>query len=131
MHFTRSQKIGLLIAVALITLSLILPNLSAASEVKVVGKVHLKKGAEVLTLVPAGGNQYVPFQGKSFKAQTFYILEVTTHNKITGYKIDGQGFSHDCPAHGEEIFSDVGLLLIIFDEQVDNDLITIELFETE
>lgn len=130
MRFTRSQKTGLLVAAALIILSLVLPYMSAAAETKVIGKLHLKTGAEVLVMIVSVDGALMPFSGKAFEDQTLYILERIENDKGKGYKADGAGFAHDCPTHGREVF-EADIFILVVDQQIDGDMIKVEIFPIE
>jgi hypothetical protein len=125
----RTTKIALL-AIVMVALM----SITAMAADNVIGKAHIKKGTDVAVFIPVPGQEgvYMPFNGTAFKDQTFYILEkIKANDGSIAYKIDGHGFSHDCPAHGEEIFN-VDLIIIVIESQPDFEKnIKIEIFKEE
>ena len=112
---------------AIVMFALMLTSVTAAD--KVIGKAHIKKGTNVNVFIPVpNSGSHMPFHGVLFKDQTFYILKKVKDNDTFIYKVDATGLSHDCPAHGEEVFNEQ-IFIVFTDEAVDGDKIKIELFE--
>ena len=82
----------------------------AAKSQKVYGKLTIKKGTELGGMAVVAQGVMTPFQFIAFKDQTLYItqiLEPVEGKHSGGYLLDASGFSHDCPAHGEETIDGV------------------------
>ena len=109
-----------------LVVSMLVSSIALAQDA-VIGKVYLKAGAEVFVLTPAGGGTYIPFSGTAFEDQEFYILELIENDKGKGYKVDGNGFVHNCPTHGKETFNE-NILILVLEQQVDGINIRVELF---
>lgn len=80
-------------------------NKGFAAGQTVIGKATITKGT-LLNGVIGNPPNITTFNFNAFKDQTLYIIEKVEpipDKHPGGYVLDGSGFSHDCPFHGEEI----------------------------
>ena len=129
MNKKASIKIAI---VCLVIAALACPGLVFAADkgITVIGKATVKKGT-VLSVLVSGRNSGAPLFGtaKAFEDQELYIVNKFSAKPgvhLGGYTLDGEGFAHDCPTHGEEVIGPSIILLPI--ELVETGEVTIELF---
>jgi len=116
-----------IVLLSIVMFALLLTSVNAAD--KVIGKVHIKKGTEVAVFIPVGNQGHMPFIGTAFKDQSFYILDKVADGDDFVYKVDGQGFSHDCSTHGEEVFNIPNVFIVILESDIDGESVKVEIFE--
>jgi hypothetical protein len=101
----------------------------SAMELPVIGKATIKKGTALPMILMVTPTRPVPGMAIAFEDQVVYItakMEAEPGQHRGGYVIDGQGFSHDCPAHGKEV---MGMAMIVLPiEEIESGNVTIELF---
>lgn len=95
---------------------------------KVLGKATIKQGTTLAGVLMLAPNQVTGFQFTAFKEQTMYIVEVVKPEgkQQGGYVLDGSGFSHFCPVHGEEVMESG--MIAVPQSKVDAGDVIIELF---
>ena len=115
--------------ISMIILLCVLVGSVSATELPVIGKATIKKGAELPIIVMVTPTRPMPGMVKAFEDQVAYVLEKTEADPGVhrgGYILDGQGFVHDCPTHGREL---MGISVIILPiELVEDGSVEIELF---
>ena len=120
------------ISVLLIVMFLLMTT-SVFAQQKVLGKLHIKKGVDVLILLKFNEGA-MPLSGTAFEDQTVYITKIIKEGEETFYRADGDKFIHDCPAHGREVLgADVmgvtDIIIIVPKKAVDGDKFKVEMFK--
>jgi len=105
----------------------------SAEGIKVLGKATIKAGVQLNGVIMLSTSRFnssriTGFRFISFKDQTMYIIEKieTEGNVISGYILDGDGFSHACPTHGPEIMKQS--MIAVPQSIIDSGDVTIKLF---
>ncbi len=117
----------------LLVMFVLMTTLVFASQQKVLGKLHIKKGVDVLILLKFNEGA-MPLSGTAFEDQTVYITKIIKEGEETFYRADGDKFIHDCPAHGREVLgADVmgvtDIIIIVPKKAVDGDKFKVEMFK--
>lgn len=123
-----NKKLSLIIFFTIVALTFSSLAL-AVEEIPVIGKATIKKGTVLpVIMVTMMGGRTVGIV-KAFKGHELYILKKLPAKAGVhrgSYMLDGEGFAHDCPTHGEEVIGPSIILLPI--ELVETGEVTIELF---
>lgn len=131
MNKKLSSKLALLFAVAMVISLLSLPGWVYAgdSDMKVIGRAIISKGAILPAVIMLSLERYVRAEVKSFEDQVIYILDKRDGPGLGGkgaYMLDGDGFAHDCPEHGRELIGP-GIIILPYESVVPGTA-SIELF---
>jgi len=103
-------------------------NEGLTAEQKVIGKATIKAGTVLPGAISVMPGQMSTFTYISFKDQDMYIIDKIEpkDDNPGGYVIDITGFSHRCPAHGEEVI-DNGMAGVM-QPKIDDGSVIITLF---
>lgn len=116
--------------VMFLIITLALPSVClAASSTQIIGVATVKKGTQlaIIAFLSRG-----PTVGSviAFEDQKFYIKSKIKADEKKGhrggYMLIGDGFVHDCPAHGKEVMGECLIILPI--EAVEDGVVSIKLF---
>ncbi len=105
MQFKTKLMSGIVVLCILSFVAGFMVNKGFAASQSVIGKATITKGTKLDGVIGYPPN-ITTFNFIAFKDQTLYIteqVEPIPDKHPGGYVLDGSGFSHDCPFHGEEI----------------------------
>lgn len=118
-------RLSLIVLLTIIALTFSSPALAARSGLPVLGKATIKKGTVLMIEMLAGGVGTV----KAIEDQELYILSKVPAKPgvhLGGYLLDGEGFAHNCPAHGKETMP--ASIIVLPTEVINDGNATVQLF---